>query len=148
MKVERSTAAFSLIEVMIALLVLSVAVTGLVQGITTALRSSKDAELQTTAAFLAAGQMELFRAEGFSEDGVTEGKGPVELPAYRWKQTVSPTAISGLHEVVVEVLHKSSSKPLFEVHTLFFDPPAGSLTNRAELNEKSSRRRTSRRRNP
>ena len=148
MKFRSTTAGFSLIEVMIAVLILSVAITGLVQGITTALRSTKDSELQTTAAFFAAGQIEILRAEGFRDDGVSEGKGPAGLTAYQWKQTVSPTAIPGLHEVAVEVRHTSATKPIIELHTLLFDPPTGSVTNRADLNEKSSRRRGSRRSAP
>ena len=148
MKTSRTTTAFSLIEVMVAVLILSVAVTGLVQGITTALRSSKDSELQTTAAFFAAGQIELLRADGFREDGVTEGKGPAGLAMYRWKQTVSPTSIPGLHEVSVEVLNTSATKAIFELRTLLYDPPAGSVTNRADLSEKSSRRRASRKNAP
>src|SRR3954453_14697321 len=45
---------FSLIEVMVAVLILGVAVAGMVQGITAALSSSKESELQTTAALIAA----------------------------------------------------------------------------------------------
>ena len=138
-------AAFSLVEVMVAVLILGVSVTGLVQGITTALRSTKDSELQASAAFLAAGQIEQLRAEGFQADGVTEGKGPTGLAAYRWKQTISSTDILGLHEITVEVLHASSSKPIYELRTLLFDPPADSLTNRTQLNDPASRRRAARR---
>ena len=41
---------FSLIEVMVAILILGIALVGLTQGISTALGSSKESELQTTAA--------------------------------------------------------------------------------------------------
>jgi hypothetical protein len=45
---------------------------GLTQGITTALGSSKESELQTTGALFAAGQIELLRAEKDLTDGTTE----------------------------------------------------------------------------
>ena len=148
MKACRSRAAFSLVEVMVALLILGVAVVGLTQGITTALRSSKDSEWQTTAAFLAAGQIELLRADDFLQNGVTEGQGATGLSQYKWKQTVSSTSIAGLHEVAVEVQHASEKSPIYELRTLLFDPPAGSFTNRVGGSQKSSRTRSSRRSAP
>jgi prepilin-type N-terminal cleavage/methylation domain-containing protein len=141
------SAAFSLIEVMIALLILGVALAGLAQGITTAIRSSKDSELQTTAALLAAGQIELLRADGVIVDGVVEGHGDGGLSKYQWKQTVSPGSIPGLHEVVVEVRHSSETVRIFELRTLLFDPPGGSLTNRVDSgsSRKTDRKNPSRR---
>ena len=49
---------FSLVEVMCAILILGIALAGLTQGVTTALTSSKESELQTTAALFAAGLVE------------------------------------------------------------------------------------------
>ena len=69
----RRNAGFSLVEVMCAILILGISLVGLTQGITAALRSSKESELQTTAALIAAGQIETLRAEGFVIDGETEG---------------------------------------------------------------------------
>jgi len=66
-------AGFSLVEIMCAILVLGIALVGLTEGITTALSSAKDSELQTAAALVAAGQIETLRAEGYIVDGETEG---------------------------------------------------------------------------
>ena len=149
MKACRPNAGFSLVEVMVAILILGVALASLAHGITTALRASKDSELQTTAALLAAGQIELLRADGILVDGVTEGQGGDGLALYKWKQTVTSTAIDGLHEVALEVLHSSETKPVYELHTLLFDPPADSLTNRPVANQrKPTRGRPSRRNTP
>src|ERR1039457_4564846 len=96
-------AGFSLVEVMVAILILGIALVGLTQGITTALVSCKESELQTTAALFAAGQIELLRAEKDLADGTGNGDCGAVLPLYRWKQTVSPTDIGGLHDVDVVV---------------------------------------------
>jgi len=66
---------FSLVEVMVAILILGVALAGLTHGITTALASSKDSELQATAALFAAGKIETLRAEQDVENGETDGDG-------------------------------------------------------------------------
>ncbi len=141
MKPHRAHAAFSLVEVMVALLVLGVAIVGLAEGITSALRSIKDSEWQTTAAFLAAGQIELLRADGFLSEGVSEGKGSGALAQYEWTGTVTETPISGLFEVAVEVRRAANPAVLYELRTLLFEPPAGSLTNRPADSRDARRRR-------
>jgi type IV pilus modification protein PilV len=121
MSAARGNAGFSLVEVMCAILILGIGVVGLTQGIAAALRSSKEIEVQTAAAFIAAGQIETLRADGIISDGVTEGdadEGP-----YRWKQTVSTSTLEGLHEVQVEVEAASSGQLIYELKTLLFDAP-------------------------
>ena len=118
---RRSNAGFSLIEIMCAIVILGVALVGLTEGITTALSSSKDSELQTAAALLAAGQVETLRASGTVVDGETEGDCGDELPLYQWTQTVTPTDLDGLHDVKVVVQKTQSARPLYELSTLLFD---------------------------
>jgi prepilin-type N-terminal cleavage/methylation domain-containing protein len=113
---------FSLVEVLCAILILGVGLVGLVQGLTTALSSSKEAELQTTAALFAAGQIETLRADGFVIEGETDGTCGPDLDAYQWRQTVGKTAIEGLFDVVVAVEHAASGKKIYELETLIFDP--------------------------
>lgn len=119
-------AGFTLVEVVVAVVILAIALTGLTQGITTALASSKESELQTTAALFAAGQIELLRAEGDLTDGTEEGDCGATLPLYRWKQTVSSTDIDGLHEVDVVVDNSQTGAEIFELKTLLFENPADS----------------------
>ena len=121
MSQRQRNAGFSLIEVMCAIVILGVALAGLTEGITTALSSSKDSELQTTASLLAAGQVETLRASGTLVDGDTEGDCGDELPLYQWTQTVSPTDLDGLHEVKVVVQKTQSAQPIYELSTLLFD---------------------------
>ena len=126
MKATRNSSGFSLLEVMCAILILGVGLVGLTQGITTALQSGKESELQTTAALLAAGQIETLRADGFVIEGETEGDGEGELSLYHWKQSVTSASIEGLYEVEVTVEHAKTGKTICELKTLLFDPPVSS----------------------
>jgi type IV pilus modification protein PilV len=131
------TAGFSLIEVMCAILILGIGLVGLTQGLTTALSSSKESELQTSAALIAAGRMETLRADGYLKDGVEDGEGGEGLSLYRWTQTITSTTIDGLHEVEVAVENAKSGKTIYELRTLLFDPPLDSSQ------DESSKRRNS-----
>lgn len=119
-------AGFSLVEVMVAMLVLGIALVGLTRGITTALGSSKESELQTTAALFAAGQIEALRAQEILVDETSEGQCAGGLALYRWKQTVSPTDIDGLHDVEVVIESSGSGKTIYALRTLLFEPPEDS----------------------
>src|SRR5688500_6652553 len=131
---------FSLIEVMCAVLILGIGLVGLTQGITTALGSSKDAELQSAAALLAAGQIETLRAEGYVIEGETEGEGDGALASYSWIQTVTETQTEGLFEVTLTVKHEASGGALFELKTMLFDPPIVREDTEQDRNERDRRR--------
>jgi prepilin-type N-terminal cleavage/methylation domain-containing protein len=144
MKARNKTAGFSLLEVMCAILILGVGLAGLTQGITTALQSSKESELQTTAALLAAGQIEALRADGFVIDGETDGDGDGELSLYHWRQSVTSTRIEGLHEVEVVVENSNSGKTIYELRTLLFDPPPSSMLEEPSGRKSSDKRKEGR----
>jgi prepilin-type N-terminal cleavage/methylation domain-containing protein len=130
-------AGFSLVEVMIAIVILGIALVGLTQGITTALSSSKESELQTTAALFAAGQIELLRAEKDLADGTSDGDCGATLPLYRWKQTVSPTDVAGLHDVNVVVENSQTGAEIYELKTLLFEPPTDSSDKSKDTKSKT-----------
>jgi len=134
---------FSLVEVLCAILILGFGLVGLTQGVTTALQSSREAEIQTTAALLAAGQIETLRAEGFVIAGETEGEGEGELANYSWTQTVRESSIEGLFEVSVAVRRAQETEPVFELATLIFDPPRE--TEAAATEQERQRKNESRR---
>jgi prepilin-type N-terminal cleavage/methylation domain-containing protein len=137
-------AGFSLIEVMCAMLILGIAIVGLVQGMNTALLSSKDSETQTAAALLAAGQIETLRADAFGvSDGEIDGDCGDELPQYQWHQTISSTQIEGLHEVVVVVQNSKTSKPVYELRTYLFEKPL--ITEEDEKAKKDKEKKRDRR---
>jgi general secretion pathway protein I len=134
---------FSLVEVMVAILILAIAVAGLTGGITTALGSSKESELQTTAALLAAGQIETLRAEGDLTDGETDGDFGQGLPLYRWKQTITASQPDGLHEVDVVVEDARSGKEIYDLKTLLFEAPDDAGTNNPSGQNKSDTKKRS-----
>jgi general secretion pathway protein I len=119
-------AGFSLIEVIVAILILGVALVGLTEGVTAALSSSKASERQTTAAQLAAGQIETLRASGSYDDGQTDGDFGDEFLQYRWTQTISTTDIPGLHDVEVEVEDSQTGNTIYDLKTSLFELPQGS----------------------
>jgi prepilin-type N-terminal cleavage/methylation domain-containing protein len=138
---------FSLVEILCAVLVLGVALTGMVHGVTTALGSVKESEHQTVAALFAAGQVETLRAEGELQDGTKEGDCGESLPLYRWQQSITPAGIDGLHEVTVTVENAKSGKQIYELRTLLFEVPddtARPTTNSRKDSGNSRRRNTSR----
>jgi prepilin-type N-terminal cleavage/methylation domain-containing protein len=137
---------FSLVETLCAVLVLGVALTGMVQAVTTALTSTKESELQTVASLFAAGQVEKLRAEGDLRDGSSEGDCGEDLPLYRWKQTIGPAGIDGLHEVTVGLESSKSGKLIYELKTLLFEVPdesrSSSNTRVQDSGSRKSRSRT------
>ncbi len=140
MRAVRANSGFSLVEVMCAILILSVALAGLTEGVTTALTSSKESELQTTAALYAAGLIETLRAQGDLIDGMTDGDCGESLPLYHWKQYITGAGIEGLHEIDVVVERASTGQPIYELRTMLFQPPEETPRRPSEAN----RRRTTR----
>jgi len=123
---NRGASGFSMVEVVVAIAILGVALFGLTQGLATALGSSKESELQTTAALFAAGQIEGIRATGGLVDGETEGDCGGNLPLYRWRQTLAGAGIDGLHEVTVVVENAQNGQEIYELKTLLFERPEDS----------------------
>jgi prepilin-type N-terminal cleavage/methylation domain-containing protein len=132
--------AFSLIEVMVAVLILAIAITGLTAGISTALRCSKESELQATAALFAAGQIELIRATSGWADGSDDGDCGATLPRYHWRQTIRPTGLDGLHEVDVVVENAQTGQSIYELKSLLFQIPEDS--QKKDRSPKSRNHRT------
>jgi prepilin-type N-terminal cleavage/methylation domain-containing protein len=121
MNSHRHTGGFSLIEVMCAILIMGLALVALTRGLTTALGSTKDSEMETTVVSLAAGQLETLRAGGVLSDGTTDGDFGDSFPKYNWEQTIAPGEVDGLHQVDVLVKEAKSGATLYKLTTLLFD---------------------------
>jgi type IV pilus modification protein PilV len=142
MKSSRHNAGFSMVEVLVAILILSVALVGLVRGITTALGSGKESELQTTAGLFAAGLIEDLRAEGDITDGQSEGTCGEELPLYRWTQTITGAGIDGLHEVDVSVQNARTGQEIYDLRTLVFERPEETSDAKQTREDRTKRSRS------
>ena len=127
-------AGFSLIEVLCAILILGVGIVGLSEGITVSLRSSKEAERISAAATLAAGRIEMLRAEGYLTEGETEGDFGTEFPLYGYRQTIATTSIDGLFDVTVAVTLRGG-EDVFELKTLLFEMPISAIRTSPEDRE-------------
>ena len=142
MKATRRNSGFSLVEVLCAILVLGIGLAGLTQAVSTALTSNKESELQTTAALFAAGIIEQLRADGFITDGVTEGDCGESLTLYRWKQSITPAGLEGLHDVTVLVENAKTGQAIYELRTLLFEAPMDyNTTGNGRPSDAGTRRR-------
>jgi type IV pilus modification protein PilV len=139
---------FSLIEVLCAILILGIGMVGLTQGLTTALGSSKESELQTGAALIAANRIELLRADGYLVNGREEGEADQGATRFLWEESVTSTDLDGLHEITVTIRTRTSETPVYELRTLLFDPPLASESSRSSpgTDKKTERDRERRRR--
>lgn len=131
---------FSLVEVIVAVAILSIALVGLAHGISMALSSSKEAELQTTASMFASGLIEELRAEGGITDGQSEGDCGAELPLYHWTASISAAGIDGLHEVAVSIQNAHSGQEIYTLRTLLFEPPPDSDSKKSDSKSKKGSR--------
>jgi general secretion pathway protein I len=134
-------AGFSLVEVIVAIVILSIALVGLAHGITTSLSSSKESEMQTAASMYAAGLIENLRAEGDLADGQSEGDCGAEMPLYRWTESVTGAGVDGLHEVEVTIQSARSGQAIYELRTLLFEPPADTSDTKKSSDSKSKKKR-------
>ena len=120
---------FSLVEVLCSILILGIGLVGMTQGITTALHSNKESELQTTAALLAADRIETLRADGFLTEGEDTEDFVGGFSLYRWQQAITGTDIDGLYEVEIVIENTRSDQAIYPLRTLLFDPPFSSITS-------------------
>ena len=127
----------------VAVAILSIALVGLAHGISTALGSSKEAELQTTAAMYAAGLIENLRAEGGIIDGQAEGDCGAELPLYRWTESITGAGVDGLHQVEVSIQNARSGQEIYALRTLLFEIPDDSDSKKQDSKSKKKSRGTS-----
>ena len=132
----RANDGFSLVETMLAILILGTGLAGLTHGITAALHASKESELQTKAALFAAGQIETIRAESFILEGETEGDCGPGLANYGWRQNITLGSMEGLYDVEVTVHEAETGKAVYTLKTLLFDTPIS--TDEDETTRKES----------
>jgi prepilin-type N-terminal cleavage/methylation domain-containing protein len=140
---KNSNRAFSLIEVIVAVAIMSIALVGLAHGITTALSSSKESELQTTAAMYASGLIENLVAQGGITDGQQQGDCGDELPLYRWTLLISAADIDGLHQVEASIQNTRTGQEIYALRTLLFEAPPDTDSKKDDAKSKKKSRSAS-----
>ncbi len=104
---------FTLLEILIALVVLGVALTGLLQLEALGVRLRSQAQELTVATFLLQSRMadvELAALERFPDLGTTDGDFGETYPGYRWEMTVVETPFPIVREVRVRVLWRTGAR--------------------------------------
>jgi Tfp pilus assembly protein PilV len=115
---------FSLVEAVVATLILGIGLVGMTQAITAALVTSHDAEHYTRAVLLASEQMELILNDAaYIQADEKEGDFEAEFSTYRWKAVIKEAQEDGLYEVAVSVHLAATGERLYELTSLVFAPP-------------------------
>lgn len=104
MKKKESSNAFTLLEVMVALAVLSIALVVLIQLHMKGLILQKEADQITVATLLARAKMDETLAAGFPEPQKVEGDFGTDHPEYRWKLVVATTELEDVRKIDVSVI--------------------------------------------
>jgi len=115
---------FSLVEAVVATMILGIGLVGMTQAITAALATSHDAEHYTRAVLLASEQMELILNDAaFIQADEKEGDFEEEFASYKWKAVIKEAVEDGLYEVTVSVHLAATGEQLYELTSLVFAPP-------------------------
>ena len=93
-----------MLEVLLSLTIFSIAVVGIIEGITLQLRSERGAEEITRAAILAQNVFEEIRQSGEYSDDSQKGRFEGEDAGFEWQYDMTETGVDGLYKVVVRVL--------------------------------------------
>ncbi len=118
----RNEAGFSLVEVLVATVILGVGLVGVTQGFTASLSASKATEHQTKAVMLADSHLEELMMSPWLEAGERTGESDV-YPTLRWRETIKETKSDGLYEIELVVERKADGDPVYRLTTLRFVMP-------------------------
>ena len=103
-RLSRASTGFTLLEVMIALAILSLVAVAFLRAQSSSVHLVDESVQISLAALLAKEKMAELESNGFPEPGRTSGEGGEDFPSYHWEQVVSPTDIGNLRKAVVRIL--------------------------------------------
>ena len=117
---HRRDSAFTLLEVMIALAILSLVGVAFLRSQSSSVRLLDEANQMTMATLLAKEKMAELEGMGFPEAATKSGPGGERFPLFRWEQIVTPTEILGLRKSTVRVLWMDGTREKNLELTAFF----------------------------
>jgi general secretion pathway protein I len=97
-------AGFTLLEVMIAIAILSLVAVAFLRAQASSIRLVDDSVQISMATLLAKERMAELESRGFPEPGTNSGTGGDAFPSFRWEQRISTTEIPNIRKAVVRVL--------------------------------------------
>lgn len=118
-----SSSGFSLVEVLVAVLIIGIGITGLVEGLSTAIYSHKDSERISIAAWLAAGRIEFIRSDGLLIEGTSSGNWTGALSGYAYSETIEESEVEGLYDISVTINDQKDGKVVYSLKTKLFEAP-------------------------
>jgi general secretion pathway protein I len=106
----RESTGFTLLEVMIALAILSLVAVAFLRAQASSVRLVDESSQISMATLLAKEKMAELESAGFPELGENSGPGREAFPLFRWEQLISATEILNLRKAVVRVLWTEGSQ--------------------------------------
>jgi general secretion pathway protein I len=107
---EMKEKGFTLLEVMVALAILSVALVVLFSQQATSISRGNEARITTKAALLAQERMAGLLAEERLSMGTEEGEVNDSIPPFKWRQQVEESSVEGMKRLSVIILWKEGEK--------------------------------------
>lgn len=97
---------FTLLEVMIALAILSLAAVAFLKSQGGSIRLIDEARQISMATLLAKEKMAELESKGFAEPGKNSGEGREEFKGFKWEQIISATEVLNVQKVQVKIFWK------------------------------------------
>lgn len=120
MRAERG---FSLLEVLVALAILSIALLALVRSAAGEADSLRIERERTLARWVAANVLDEARLDpGLPAQGLREGEVAMGGQRWRWRLAIGPTPVSGIRRLDVAVLEEAGGEPVLMLSG-FVGPP-------------------------
>lgn len=122
----RRRGGFTLIEVLAALLIFSVAIVGIIEGIGSALSYQADLSMRQRAAMLASNVLEEVRYTGDLSEGDDQGQFDGDDAVFTWKTGIESTEVNGLMKVVATVAWgPQENQKEYQLTALMYDQGTG-----------------------
>jgi general secretion pathway protein I len=119
----RSTRGFTLIEVLIALIILGVALLAAARAANIATEGAEESKLRTLATWVAQNRIALLTAtRSFPATGTTSGSSAMGGIDFAWQQTASDTPNAAFRKIEVRVLRPNDTQTITTLNAYLVQP--------------------------